>query len=124
MGHAGHLTLAALLALGCATGNADWRRESYDTTVEWVGAGDGRCSDPAPFTSIRACLLHDAAYEIARRHPESAELSSEQARLVADLHLAAQMAADGWPEIWVWIYYHAVRLGGWWSFHFSSFEES
>ena len=44
--------------------------------------------------------------------------NSEQARLTADLNMAMQMAADGYPEWWVWLYYHGVRLGGWWTWHY------
>ena len=110
------LALVAALAVGCATGNAEWRRDSYDDTLIWVGAGDGQCSDPAPFTSLRACLLHDAGYELGRRsrcREDSEGYGSEQARLVADLVLAQQLAQDGYPEFWVMTYFWAVRLGAW-----------
>jgi hypothetical protein len=111
------------LCVGCATGNSDWRVEAVGTTVLLRDAGDGRCSPPAPFTSLRACMIHDAAYELARvsrcEGLGDDSLHSEQARLVADLVLAQQMAADGWPELWVGVYYRAVRLGSWWTWHFS-----
>ena len=118
------LAVALATLVACATGNADWRRESYRTTVELRDAGDGRCSDPAPFTSLRACLIHDAAYETARRircedREDLDALASEQSRLAADYQLAAQMALDGYPEWWVEVYRVAVRVGGVWSWHWS-----
>lgn len=109
---------------GCAFGQAEWRRESYDTTVVLRGAGDARCSDPAPWTSFRACLVHDAAYELARRERcagrDAPEHTSEQARLAADLALAHQLALDGYGELWVTVYYLAVRWGGWAPWHVGS----
>ncbi len=116
------LALALVLVVGCATGNRDWRRASYDTTVALRHAGDGRCSDPAPFVSFRVCLIHDAAYELARRARctgHELALASEQARLAADLDLARGMAADGYPEWWVVVYFAAVRLGAWPTWHFA-----
>lgn len=113
--------IAALaLLVGCATGNPDWRRRAT-ASVEWSWVGDGRCSDPAPYTSLVACMAHDSAYEtarLARCNGWDPELHSEQARLEADADLARQMARDGVPELWVSVYYVAVRLGGWRSWHF------
>ena len=102
-------------------GHQGWRDQAH-TTVVWVGAGDGRCSDPAPYTSFAACLGHDAAHELARQSrcdgdPEG--YTTEQSRLIADTNLASQMAQDGIPEFWVSVYYVAVRMGGWWSWHFA-----
>lgn len=119
---------ALALALGsCAFGDATWRRDSYLTTVAMRDAGDGRCSDPAPWTSWRACLNHDLAYEAARRSRcrgvDDPVLTSEQARLVADLGLAQQLAQDGYGELWITGYYLAVRWGGWWGWHFSGCSE-
>jgi hypothetical protein len=122
------VALLALLLGGCALGNAQWREESYQTTVWLRGAGDGQCSDPAPYTSIRACLLHDAAYSVARRQRcadlGDPGLASEQSRLIADLTLAQQMAMDGYPEAIVGLYYRSVRLGAWWTWHFSPCAEA
>jgi hypothetical protein len=118
------LAIVALVAVlaACATGNADWRRESYlYGHLELQHAGDGRCSDPAPYTSIRACLVHDAAYEMARRFrctDDPLGYSSAQSRLIADLLLAANMAQDGYPQWWVATYYYAVRVGGIWPWYF------
>ena len=118
--------LACLVLAGCAMGNRDWRRASYRTTVELRDAGDGRCSDPAPYTSLRACLIHDAPYQLARdyrcKQLGSPEQTSEQARLIADYQLAAQMAYDGYPEWQVRAYFEAVRLGGWVSWHYGGCE--
>jgi hypothetical protein len=121
------VALASLLlvcfaaGLCCAPGNRDWRRESYETTVALRGAGDERCSDPAPWTSLRACLNHDAAYELARRTRcagGDSDYSSAQSRFVADATLLATLAADGYPEYIATGYYLAVRVGGWWPWRF------
>jgi hypothetical protein len=121
---------ASCLALGlaaCATGDAQWRREAAQTEVYWVGAGDHQCSPPAPYTSLKACLLHDAAYELARRarscmpwldEGTRRAFTSEQARAVADAELMAKMLHDGQPELLAGLYYRFVRLGGWYSWHF------
>lgn len=127
----GATPLAASLLLACAFGNAEWRELSHQNQAEvrWAQAGDQRCSDPAPFVSIRACLVHDAGYELARRircgkgTPNLKDEASEQARLVADYHLAAQMAADGYPEFLIETYRIAVRLGGWKPWYFGDCME-
>ena len=116
------ILLTALLC-ACATGDAGWRQESKATVVlmgEW-NTSDNRCSDPAPYSSLDACLGHDLAYSIARYarcNGWEPEFYSEQSRLVADSNLATQMAQDGVPEFWVSIYYTAVRWGGWYGWHF------
>jgi len=109
------------LATGCALGSPGWR-EASQARVEWIGAGDGRCSDPAPYTSLDACLSHDAAYELARRSrcPGWDPIyGTEQSRFVADSGLLNQMAQDGTPEFWAAMYYIGVRLAGWPTWHFS-----
>lgn len=120
------IPLVCVLLTGCAFGNADWRRESYNVEVRLRGAGDERCSSPAPWTNFRACLGHDAAYESARRArcrgSKDPTLVSEQARLVADYDLAKEMAADGYGEVWIELYREAVRRGGWWAWYFESCE--
>lgn len=114
--------LTLMWLTGCAFGNEDWRKNSYNTTVELQKAGDERCSSPAPWVSFRACLIHDAAYETNRRFrcrgDYNQENTSEQARLVADLILAQQMALDGYGELWTTAYYESVRLGGWIPWYF------
>lgn len=112
---------------GCAFGNAEWRRESHRVEVRLDGAGDARCSEPAPWPNFEACLVHDAPYELARRARCDGNgdpvLVSEQARLVADYTLAAQMAADGYGELWIEGYLRAVRWGGWWAWHVTDCAE-
>lgn len=116
------LVIVALALSACSFGNAQWRRDSYDTTVELHDAGDQRCSDPAPWTSFRACLGHDAAYQVARnyrcRGDHDARYTSEAARFAADLTLAQQMALDGYGELWTMLYLYAVRWGGWVPWYF------
>ena len=120
-------SLGLLLVLGCAPGNAQWRREAALTEVVWIGAGDEKCSPPAPYPSLRACLPHDSAYELARRarqcmpwldDAERAALTSEQARAIADTNLMSAMLYDGQPGFWAGTYYRFTRWFGWYSWHF------
>ena len=123
------ISLALLLLVGCvAPGNYEDRARSYNTTVELRGAGDEQCSNPAPFISFRACLVHDAAYELARKTrcregDDPFNYTTEQARFIADLNLAYTMAQDGYPEWWTATYFIAVRLGGWWPWYFGDCKE-
>lgn len=105
--------LAALLLSSCAWGNPEWRRESHEVRVIVPGAGDERCSDPAPWTNFEACLQHDAVYEQARCGGEN----SEQGRFAADSELLATLARDGYGELVATGYYLGIRLGAWWAWH-------
>jgi len=121
----GAAALFVLLISGCAFGSAQLREDSYRNTVLWARAGDGECSDPAPYTSIRACLIHDAAYALGRMYrciddPEG--YGTEQSRLVADYGLAQQMALDGYPEGIIELYFRAVRIGAWPSWYLRTCE--
>jgi hypothetical protein len=117
--------LLALLVVGCSFGNADWRRASYNVTVDMPHSdSDHRCSDPAPWTSFRSCVLHDLAYSQARRErchgADDPRYTSEAARFAADMTMAQQMALDGYGEVWTMAYLYGVRLGGWWTWHFQT----
>lgn len=114
--------------VGCALGNAEWRRQAntWEPIIPYT-AGDARCSPPAPYTGVRACLAHDGAYELAREYRSGCrevpvgdsadQYTSEQIRAVRDFELAADMLRDGEPEFWAWVYLIGVRWGGWYSWY-------
>jgi hypothetical protein len=117
VGHARRLTLAALLALGCASGEPGPHSDPQGVQLSLFG--DGGCSDPVwRQMAMQCCVDHDQCYAFgARWTPDGRKLSDRASFHLCNAEFLTCQLRWGVPPDIAEIRWRAVEALGWGSFN-------